>query len=289
VTGARKSKVGAWLKLVRAGTLFSPAADVVAGACLAGAPWNQDVLRAAMASVLVYAAGMVLNDHADRREDAVHRPERPIPRGEISAGIALTAGLVAMAVGIALSPAPVYWAGIATLVLVYDYIAKRWLPIAALTMGSLRGLNLCAGTVAATGHVGLDAPVVGPALAYATYILAVTLLGALEDEPRVRPRAVLGVQSVAPLVALAGLLATPNPTLPSWLGLGLAAVFFARQRRIGLSWDQRAIRGSMLWLLLGTMAYTGLLCLGSGQPWAAVGIFVAARVARAVARRIALT
>jgi hypothetical protein len=77
--------------------------------------------------------------------------------------------------------------------------------------------------------------------------------------------------------------------LPSWLGLGFAAVFFARQRRIGLAWDQSAIRGSMLWLLLGTMAYTGLLCLGSGQPWAAVGIFAAARLARAVARRIALT
>ena len=65
--------------------------------------------------------------------------------------------------------------------------------------------------------------------------------------------------------------------------------FFARQRRIGMAWDQKAIRGSMLWLLLGTMAYTGLLCLGAGQPWAAVGIFAAARVARAVARRIALT
>jgi hypothetical protein len=289
MTSDQGSNAGAWLRLVRAGTLFSPAADVLAGACLAGDPWSGQVARAALASVLVYAAGMILNDHADRATDARLRPERPIPRGQIGAFQALAAGLTAMGLGILVSPAPTYWAAIAALVLVYDYVAKRWLPLASLCMGTLRGLNLAAGTVAVAGLPGLDAPVTGPALAYATYILAVTLLGALEDEPRVRPRAVLGVQSIAPLVALAGLMATPEPMLPSWLGLGFAAVFFARQRRIGLAWDQSAIRGSMLWLLLGTMAYTGLLCLGSGQPWAAVGIFAAARLARAVARRIALT
>lgn len=289
LTQPRSGLAGPWLRLVRAGTLFSPAADVLAGACLAGAPWSMDVARGAAASVLIYAAGMVLNDHADRHEDAVHRPERPIPRGEIRPGLALAVGLAAMIAGAALSPDPVYWGLIAALVLCYDYLAKRWLPVAALCMGTLRGLNLSAGTVAVAGLPGLDAPVVGPALAYATYILAVTLLGALEDEPRVRPRAVLGVQSIAPLVALAGLLSTPYPTWPSWLGAALAAVFFARQRRIGMAWDQKAIRGSMLWLLLGTMAYTGLLCLGAGQPWAAVAIFAAARIARAVARRIALT
>jgi hypothetical protein len=289
MTRPQASKTGSWLRLVRAGTLFSPAADVLAGACLAGAPWTLEVGRAAAASVLVYAAGMILNDHADRHTDATLRPERPIPKGEISAPLALAAGLAAMVLGITVAPMPSYWGAIAALVLAYDYVAKRWLPVAALCMGTLRGMNLCAGTVAVAGLPGLDSPVTGPALAYATYILAVTLLGALEDEPRVRPRAVLGVQSVAPLVAVAGLLATPEPVLPSWIGLGLAATFFARQRRIGLAWDQAAIRGSMMWLLLGTMAYTGLLCLGAGQPWAALAIFAAARIARGVARRIALT
>ena len=102
MTQPRSSAAGPWLRLVRAGTLFSPAADVLACACLAGSPWSMDVARGAAASVLVYAAGMVLNDHADRREDAAHRPERPIPRGEIGPGAALAVGLAAMIAGVAL-------------------------------------------------------------------------------------------------------------------------------------------------------------------------------------------
>jgi len=62
-----------YLRLIRAGTLFSPAADVVAGLCLAGGVWTVDAIRAALASVAIYGAGMVLNDHADRARDAVVR------------------------------------------------------------------------------------------------------------------------------------------------------------------------------------------------------------------------
>ncbi len=65
-----------FLRLLRAGTLFSPAADVLAGTCIAAAAqgaavWSLDVVRAVAASVLVYAAGMVLNVHG-----AVPRDER---------------------------------------------------------------------------------------------------------------------------------------------------------------------------------------------------------------------
>ncbi|MCA8964132.1 MAG: hypothetical protein KDC48_04570, partial [Planctomycetes bacterium] len=55
------------LRLCRIGTWFSPAADVVASCAMCGVGEPQLVGRAALASVFVYGAGMVLNDVADRR------------------------------------------------------------------------------------------------------------------------------------------------------------------------------------------------------------------------------
>ncbi|NRQ37246.1 UbiA family prenyltransferase [Nonomuraea sp. NN258] len=64
----------------------------MAGAAAAGLRWNPGL---AVASTLLYWAGMALNDWADRDADAVERPERPIPSGRISPGrtLALAAGL----------------------------------------------------------------------------------------------------------------------------------------------------------------------------------------------------
>ena len=279
-----------WLRLVRVGTLFSPAADVIAGACLVGTPWSVDLARGAGASVLVYAAGMVLNDHADRREDAEQRPDRPIPAGQIRPVAALGAGLGLLAGGIAVSPWPVWWALLAGLVLFYDYLPDRLrLGVGAPTMATLRALNLLGGAAWAARSVPTDGAVLIPAVAYAIYVLSITVLGHFEDARRVSPRAVLGVQSVPPIVAVLALLALPSPGPAVWVGLTLAALFFARTRRIQRAWDRAAIRGAMTWLLLGTMLYTSLLCLGSGRILEAASIAAAVVPARWISRRIALT
>ena len=280
----------AWLRLVRAGTLFSPASDVIAGAALQGTPWSVELLRAAAASVLVYAGGMVLNDHADRREDALQRPERPIPSGDLTPAAAHGGGLLLLVAGVAVAPWHAWWALLAVLVLTYDYVAKRWLVVAAPLMGSLRALNLLGGAWFATqGLDAIDVELAIPVLCYGLYVLAVTLLGALEDEPKIAPRAVVGVQSVPPLVGLLALFALPQRGPAVLIGLALTVLFFARMRRRGMDWPRAAIRGSMTWLLLGTMAFTSLLCLGSGRPWEAVGIAAAIVPARWISRSIALT
>jgi 4-hydroxybenzoate polyprenyltransferase len=282
-------RISPWLRLCRAGTLFSPAADVVAGACLAGLPWTLDLGRAAVASVLVYAAGMVLNDHADRREDARLRPERPIPSGEIAARTALLAGLALLAAAVAIAPWRAHWALLALGVLAYDYLGKRSLIVGAPLMGLLRAANLAGGAAFAAQSHALGEAVLLPALAYALYVLSVTVLGHYEDVPRIGRRAVVGVQSVPPLAALLALLALPERAPALALGLPLVAAFFARLRRVGAAWDRSSIRGSMTWLLLGTMLYTALLCVGSGRPYEAAGIALAVVPARWIGRRIALT
>ncbi len=278
-----------WLRLLRVGTLLSPAADVVAGACVVALPWSAALGRAMLASVLVYAAGMVLNDHADRAEDARQRPERPIPSGAIRPATALAVGLSLLCGGVAISPWWPWHAGLAIGVLAYDYVLKPRAPLAVAGMGLLRGGNLLAGAATVTRSVPDSDLLVGIALAYAAYIAAVTVLGIYEDQPRVRPRAVIGAQAVPPVVTLFVLLALPERWPALAIGAVLIAAFAGRVRRQGPTWDRGAIRRSMTWLLLGTMLFAALVCLGSGRPLEAAGVACAVPFARWISRHVALT
>ena len=74
-----------------------PSVVTVPGDVLAGAAWGGDATVAGTAarvgsSSMTYLAGMAVNDWADREEDAIERPARPIPAGEISAATALAIG-----------------------------------------------------------------------------------------------------------------------------------------------------------------------------------------------------
>ncbi|MEZ5965415.1 MAG: UbiA family prenyltransferase [Planctomycetota bacterium] len=276
----------AYLRLLRVGLLLSPAADVTAGMALCGLPWTTDAVRALLASVCVYAAGMVLNDHADRALDAVQRPERPLPSGAIAPSVALTLGLGLLLGGCGLSPMPLYHGGLALLVLGYDYALKRHVATGAAAMGSLRALNLLSGGVV----LGATPPqlLVYAALAYFVYIVAVTLMGVLEDEPRVKPRAVVSLGLVAPASACLALLQTPYAGLAAGSGAALLVALWLRALR-RRSFDRGAIRRVMTFLLLGTMLYTALLCAGMGRFAEAATIFAAALLGRRITRSIAIT
>lgn len=274
-------------RLVRAGTLFSPGADVIAGLCLAGQPWTLDGLRAVVASILLYAAGMVFNDHADRELDARRRPERPIPRGDVTAGFALKSGLVLMAVALITSPVPWHHGAMAMLVLLYNYSVKRQPVPGAAVMGFLRGLNLATGFVVAGVPSWPDMAIACGA--YSLYIVAVTLLGIMEDEPRVRPRVIQSLQALPPLVSFLALLSLGDGFFPAAACSVPLVVAFAARNRAVTTWDRAAIRGSMTWLLLGTMVYTSLLCLAAGRVIESLGIVGAILAARRISRHIALT
>jgi UbiA prenyltransferase family len=275
-----------WLRLLRAGTLFSPAADGVAGLCLADAAWNADAVRIVAAGVCLYAGGMVLNDFADRREDAVRRPERPLPRGDIAPTAALLLGALLLGAGCALSPVPAWHAGMAALVLCYDFASKHNALAGALTMGLLRGCNLAAAAVAA-GMVTKE--VVTAALAYGVYILAVTLLGIQEDVAAPAPGTVRALLAAPPVAVLAALGIVQGGVWPApALACVPVAAFTVRAARVA-GWNQRSIRGAMLWLLLGTMVYTSLLCVARARWPEAAAILAAIVPARLIARAIALT
>ncbi len=282
-----------YLQLVRAGLLISPAADVVAGLCLAGLPWSVAAARAALASVCIYAGGMVCNDHADHREDARHRPERPIPAGKVRPTTALLIGLAALLLGLLLSPWWPVHAVLAVLVLGYNYRVKRVVAAAALTMGCLRGLNLLAGVVAVTHGLPSDPatklPLLAAASGYALYIAAVTLLGVLEDHRRPPARAVHGLLLVPPLVTVLVVASLPQVWPATAIAIVLGLLFARRVRHHNDDWDGPAIRAALRWLLLGTMLYTSLLCLGSGHQVEAAAIAVAILPARWISQHLAIT
>ena len=97
---------GSWaadlLALVRARNLLLSAAGVGIGGVLAQgrATFPPVVLWAMGSAALLGAAGNVANDVADREADRVNRPDRPLVRGTVSAGAALTIGGIAGGLGL---------------------------------------------------------------------------------------------------------------------------------------------------------------------------------------------
>ncbi|EWM68193.1 transferase, partial [Micromonospora sp. M42] len=87
-------------ELVRAPAALSVPGDVLSGAAAAGS-LDRRTPALAGASVLLYWAGMAANDWADRRLDAVERPERPIPSGRVRPSVALGVASGLTAAGLA--------------------------------------------------------------------------------------------------------------------------------------------------------------------------------------------
>ncbi|MEZ6008532.1 MAG: UbiA family prenyltransferase [Planctomycetota bacterium] len=77
----------AWLRLARVPFAFTAATDALAVGLLAHVAVGSDATTTRWpavlgAAVLVYAFGMMLNDWADRTEDALHA-DRPLPSGAL--------------------------------------------------------------------------------------------------------------------------------------------------------------------------------------------------------------
>ena len=115
------------LKLGRISNLPTVWTNTLAGVVLAGgATGDARVPWLMLALSLCYVAGMFLNDAFDRKFDARHRPERPIPAGEVTATTVFRVGFGMLAAGIAL----LAWVG-------YGFPeGTGWRPaVAGLTLG----------------------------------------------------------------------------------------------------------------------------------------------------------
>jgi len=169
-----------WLQLLRVPNLLTVPGDALAGGVLAAAAWpGAEIWAAAGAMLLIYAGGLVLNDYFDMPRDAILRPERPLPSGQVSSGMALFVALALLAAGPVLawlacgSEAGRMALVVAFLVVAYDAGGKCVPVLGPLLMGACRGGSVLVGGIAIGAMAkGIEAcfPVAAVALLYTASI-----------------------------------------------------------------------------------------------------------------------
>ncbi|MCF1596685.1 UbiA family prenyltransferase [Streptomyces muensis] len=148
----RRARLRDWAELLRVSALFTVPGDALAGAAATGLRANRGTAYAVGASLCLYEAGMALNDWADRDEDAVERPHRPVPSGRISPTAALGAAGLLTAAGLTFAaragrPALAVASALTATVWAYDLRLKHT-PAAPAAMAAARALDLVLGATA---------------------------------------------------------------------------------------------------------------------------------------------
>ncbi|MEU8952911.1 SCO3242 family prenyltransferase [Streptomyces sp. NPDC048518] len=205
----------AWAELLRLPALFTVPGDALAGAATTGLRPNHRTLLAVGSSLCLYEAGMALNDWADRADDAVERPERPLPSGRIAPPAALAAATALTAAGLTLAaraghPSLLTAGALAGTVWAYD-LGLKHTSAGPAAMAAARGLDLLLGATATAGpDPGGTAESAAPsAAALAAHTLAVTVVSRHEAQ---------GGSSTAPLAALAVTAALTRLLAAGWRG-----------------------------------------------------------------------
>jgi 4-hydroxybenzoate polyprenyltransferase len=177
------------------------------------------------AILCLYVGGMALNDFFDRRVDARHRPDRPIPSGRITpsgAGIfGTTALLVGLIGGGLLAPAAfVPLLLLVAAIVIYD-LTHKLTASAVVLMGMCRGLVYIVAAAAAV--VPLDWRIAGPlAIALTIYTTLVTIIARAEDGGHLGPKRWLVL--LMPLaIAIPALLIQPTTIAGRWVSIAAAA------------------------------------------------------------------
>ena len=227
---------GTALRLGRVSNLPTVWTNVLAGIALAGGEARPLLVVPIGSGVsLLYVAGMYLNDAFDRHWDAAHRPERPIPSGEVSARAVFAAGFALMATGLAVLAvflesrrALASGLALAALIVIYDISHKRN-PLAPLVMG------LCRVAVYATAALAVAprpprALYVGGIVLLA-YMVSLTLIARHEAGNPGLPRLVGALLAGICLLDAGMLLVLGRPLLAALAALGFPLTL-ALQRRV---------------------------------------------------------
>jgi len=193
-----------YLQLVRLPNLFTAAADPLAGWLVATGTlaYPSRWVPLVAASVVIYAAGIVLNDVFDIEVDRQERPNRPLPSGRVPFRPAAWFGGVGLAIGpfVAALSGSAISAGVAGLlvlcVLAYNAGMKRTL-LGPVVMGSCRSLNLLLGLSQIPDLGGRYAWLL--AGSYGLFVVGMTCISRSEVETGQRRGIVLGtlIQCVA--------------------------------------------------------------------------------------------
>jgi 4-hydroxybenzoate polyprenyltransferase len=272
------------LRLGRVSNLPTVWTNTLAGILLAGGRIDdRRTLPLLLALSLFYIAGMYLNDAFDAGFDAVERPERPIPSGEVSAETVFAAGFGMMGLGLLMLLWVGYGAthgtgigplfgglGLGAAIVLYNRRHKDN-PLSPVLMGICRMLVYITAGLA-----------IVPELPARLLIGAVLLLCYLIGLTYVAKQETLGeVRNLWPLLFLAapvvyGLEIAPRSVsglllfvvFVAWIGV---ALWFLWRRQPG------DVPRAVISLIAGISLFDALLIAGTGAPavaWVAVGGFL---------------
>jgi 4-hydroxybenzoate polyprenyltransferase len=279
------SRAGTYFKLGRVSNLPTVWTNAVAGATLAsGATAGPiDLVWLALAMSLAYTGGMFLNDAFDRDIDAKERPERPIPKGEVSAQEVFTLGYAMLGLAVAI----VYWRGgflaaaacaaLAGAIVLYDAWHKTN-PLSPFVMALCRALVYVTCALAAGS---LSWALLGGAGALFAYVVGLTFFAKYEGKGEARkiwPLVLLAIPFAQHLGDLSRGLVAPALFL-GFLGLVGWAV-----SRVWTSAEKRAsVPHAIVALIAGISLLDGLALASAGHEvvaLAAASGFFATRAAQ---------
>ncbi|GAA3747320.1 4-hydroxybenzoate polyprenyltransferase [Spinactinospora alkalitolerans] len=277
-------------ELVRLPAALTVPGDTLAGAAAADWPDGRRTWALPVASTLLYWAGMVLNDYADRAVDAVERPERPIPSGRVSPGdaLALASGLTAAGIAAA------RWGGgrralrtalpLTAVIWCYDLAGKRG-PLGPVLMASARGLDVL------LGAGGRPRAAAVPALALTVHTAGVTALS--RGEVHGASPATAGFAVAATLTGAALAAAPQRPKRPAGAAAAFAALFattVGRAQAAALRCpDAGTVRGATGAGIRGMIPLQAALLARAGHPVRATALVCAGPVARAASKAVSPT
>lgn len=270
--------LSSWLQIIRIALFPTIVWDLVAGTLLARLAFDAHFFWTLFIALLVYHGGMILNDFADRRIDAEHRRQRPIPAGKISPAAALTTGLTMLGTAIALAWWQLHAEGfqltliLCAIVLIYD-LGSEWVrrPAGPLLLALARACSLNLVAVGALGMAwGFEAVGYLASVAYSIYFLFTSRLAGYEESGTAGMR---GLQYILG-VALCPVILTLKDMAPPWFFLGwiLFGYFLilpAFKDRYQF-WEPQRVQAAVRVCLGHAPWILGLALLVKGPYWAAL-------------------
>jgi len=283
----------AWLELMRAALGPTVVWDFVVGILLAGISWHDGLWWALTSLVLIYFAGMILNDWRDRPLDAEVGRTRPLVDGRIQPNTALAIAVLMFggAYVCALRSGPhlgdfALW--LIAIVVFYDMIgAQLRKHLGPALLGAARAFSICFGVIATVGadqlreSMGIAAP-----LCYALYFVFLSRLAQREEY------GVRGLNGLAFIVmaaaspALLTQFATPTWLFyPGWLAVAALLLVPAWPHRHSF-WEPKQVQIMVRRSLSLAPLIPGLCLLASPdqqtQLYAPIALLVCVLVGRLV-------
>lgn len=228
------NRLSAYARLVRLPNVFTAAADISVGVVAGHVPKSTAAFLFG-ASASFYCAGMALNDYFDRNVDAIERPQRPIPRGVVSAiaacGLALALSISGFVCADVCGLTCFFHAFILAILIFAYNIGLKSTIAGPFVMGGCRFTNILLGFSTTAIDIADWPTRIGAAAIVGIYIVGVTMFSRNEaGKSRRETLAIAAGVSLAAVLATALIPATGSSLHP-YLIAALALLLFAKAAR----------------------------------------------------------